>query len=71
MAKEAAIRRSQPMIDVKATETKIARGAARAAFAVSSDIWAAESSGYAILSYQAASKITSVTYNPSGSTLAM
>ena len=44
------------MIDVKATEIKIASGAARAAFAVSSDIWAAESSGYAILSHQAASK---------------
>ena len=38
MAKEIEIKRSQPMIDVKATETKIANGAARAAFAVSSDM---------------------------------
>ena len=44
MAKEIEIRRSQPIIEVKATETKIASGAAREAFAVSSDIWAAESS---------------------------
>ena len=72
MAKEIEIRRSQPMIEVKATETKIASGAALAAFAVSSDIWAAESSGYATLSHQAAaSKTTNVTYNQSGSTLAM
>jgi hypothetical protein len=30
-------------IEVAATETKIASGAARAAFAVSSEMWAAES----------------------------
>ena len=45
------------MIEVKATETKIASGAALAAFAVSSDIWAAESSGYATLSHQAAARL--------------
>jgi hypothetical protein len=54
MAKEIEIRRSHPKTEVVATETKIAIGAARAAFAVSSDTWAAESSGYAILSHQTA-----------------
>ena len=52
MAKEAEIRRSHPKIEVPATETKIASGATRAAFAVSSDMWAAESSWDGILSYR-------------------
>jgi hypothetical protein len=43
MAKEIDMRRSHPKTEVTATATKIASGAARAAFAVSSDMWQAES----------------------------
>jgi hypothetical protein len=71
MAKEVEMRRSHPKIEVVATETKIASGAARAAFAVSSDMWAAESSMYAILGHQVARNIKSVTYSLLGSTLAL
>lgn len=44
VAKEAAINSSHPREEVAATLTRIARGAARAAPAVSSDMCAAESS---------------------------
>jgi len=71
MAKDAEIKRSQPMFEVPATEIEIASGAARAAFAVSSDMWAAESSWYAILSSQTANKFNNATYSLSVSTSVM